>query len=215
MKLRILILSLFMLTIIGSASAQVDKGSYYLGGSLYYNYDGGPGTTTVYNFSTGYTAYTVSKLTTFQINPEFGYFLSKKWAIGIQPNYSRSSGTETNVFTSYTDATHDYTAVDTYHIDVVGLTVNFRYYCMLTDKIGVFPQFGISSQNNIKDFKNGEITVLATPNIVFFATPKLGINLGFGNAKYATDYHFNNSYVNVGFNNTISFGLNYYCGGKK
>ncbi|MGZ3750527.1 MAG: hypothetical protein ACXVB0_12840 [Mucilaginibacter sp.] len=215
MKLPFLIFSFFMLAVIGSASAQIDKGSHYMGGSLYFNYDGGPGTTTVYNFPTGFTNYTVSKLSTFQVSPEFGYFLSKKWAIGIQPNYSRSSGTETNVFTSYTDATRDYTSVDTYHIDVVGLTVNLRYYCMLTDKIGIFPQFGLSSQNDLKNFSNGEITFLATPNIVFFATPKLGINMGFGNLKYATDYHFNYSYVNLGFNNAFSFGLNYYCGGKK
>jgi hypothetical protein len=83
---------------------------------------------------------------------------------------------------------------------------------MLTDKIGIFPQFGLSTQNDLKNFSNGELTLLATPNIVFFATPKLGINLGFGNIKYATDYHFNNSFVNIGFNNAISFGLNYYWG---
>jgi hypothetical protein len=212
MKLHLLILSVFIFTIIGSASAQVDKGNYYVGGSLYYNYDGGPGTTTVYTFSTGTTNYTVNKLTTFQFNPEFGYFLSKKWALGIQPNYSRSSGTETNAFNSFTDPSTNFTKVDSYHIDVIGLTVSLRYYCMLTDKIGIFPQFGISSQNDLKNFSNGEITLLASPNIVFFATPKLGINMGFGNIKYATDYHFNNSYVNVGFNNAISFGLNYYWG---
>jgi hypothetical protein len=212
MKQHLLILSVFLFTLIGSASAQTGKGNYYLGGSLYYNYDGGPGTTTAYTFSAGTTNYTVNNLTTFQFNPEFGYFLSKKWAIGIQPNYSRTSGTETSVFTSFTDPATDFTKVDDYHIDVVGLTVSLRYYCMLTDKIGIFPQFGISSQNDLKNFSNGEITLLASPNIVFFATPKLGINMGFGNIKYATDYHFNNSYVNVGFNNAVSFGLNYYWG---
>src|SRR5882757_1571075 len=119
MKLRLLLLSIFILTIIGSASAQVvDKGSHYIGGSLYYNYDGGPGTTTTYNFANGTTQYTISNLTTFQINPEFGYFLSKNWTIGIQPNYSHSSGTETSVFTSNTDAASNFTSSDNYHIDV-------------------------------------------------------------------------------------------------
>jgi len=212
MKLRLLILSVLTIFIIGSASAQADKGSHYLGGSLYYNYDGGAGTTTTYAFSTGTTNYTVSNISTFQFNPEFGYFLSKKWAIGIQPNYSRTSGTETNAFTSFTDPSTNFTKVDDYHIDVIGLTVSLRYYCMLTDKIGIFPQFGLSTQNDLKNFSNGELTLLATPNIVFFATPKLGINLGFGNVKYATDYHFKDSFVNIGFNNAISFGLNYYWG---
>jgi hypothetical protein len=212
MKLKLLLLPLFIFTLIGSVSAQTDKGNFYIGGSLYYNYDGGPGTTTLYTFTTGTTNYTVNNLTTFQFSPEFGYFLSKKWAIGIQPNYSRSSGTETNVFTSFTDPATNFTKVDDYHTDVIGLTVSLRYYCMLTDKIGIFPQFGISSQNDLKNFSNGALTFLASPNIVFFPTPKLGINMGFGNIKYATDYHFNNSYVNIGFNNAISFGLNYYWG---
>jgi hypothetical protein len=210
MKLQLLLLFIFTFSFIRSASAQTQKGNFYIGGSLYYNYDGGPGTTTVYNYPTGTTNYTVNNLTTFQFNPEFGYFLSKNWSIGIQPNYSRSSGTETSVFTSYTDPASNFTSSDNYHIDVVGLTINVRYYCMVTDRIGIFPQFGISSQNDLKNFSNGEITVLGSPNIVFFVTPKLGLNMGFGNIKYATDYHFNNSYVNIGFNNAISFGLNYY-----
>jgi hypothetical protein len=215
MKIRLFFLSFFIMIVISSASAQVDKGSHYIGGSLYYNYDGGPGTTTLYTFNTGTTLYTVNKLTTFQFSPEFGYFLSKKWAIGIQPDYSRSSGTETNAFTSNTAGVQSFTTVNNYHIDVVGLTVSLRYYCMITDRIGIFPQFGVSTQNDLKDFGNGEISILASPNIVFFATPKLGINMGFGNIRYATDYHLNNSFVNVGLNNAISFGLNYYCGSKK
>ncbi|MDB5152176.1 MAG: hypothetical protein JWR54_927 [Mucilaginibacter sp.] len=214
MKQHLLILSAFLFTLIGSATAQTGKGNYYIGGSLYYNYDG-RGTTTLYTYPTGTIDYTVNNLTTFQFNPEFGYFLSKNWAIGIQPNYSRTSGTETSVFTSNnTNVVANSTSTDNYHFDVVGLTVSLRYYYMLTDKIGIFPQFGLSSQNDLKDFSNGEITLLASPNIVFFATPKLGVNMGFGNVKYATDYHFNNSYVNVGFNNAISFGLNYYWGKK-
>jgi hypothetical protein len=212
MKLNLLILFISLIAFIGPASAQTEKGNFYIGGSLYYNYDGGLGTTTLYTFQTGTTNYTIHNLTTFQFNPEFGYFLSKNWSIGIQPNYSRSSGTETSVFTSYTDPASNLPSSDSYHIDVVGLTINVRYYCMLTDRIGIFPQFGISSQNDLKNFGNGEITVLGSPNIVFFVTPKLGLDMGFGNIKYATDYHLHNSYVNVGFNNAISFGLNYYWG---
>ena len=215
MKQRLLILSFFLFAIISSASAQIEKGNHYLGGSLSYSYDGGPGTTTLYNFPTGYTNYTVNKVASLEIAPQFGYFLSKNWAIGIQPNYSRSSGTETNAFTSTATGVDSYTTVNNYHIDVVGLTITLRHYTMITDRLGIFPEFGISSQNNVKAFSDGELTVLASPNIVFFATPRLGINMGFGNIKYATDYHFNYNYFNLGFNNAISFGLNYYCGGKK
>ena len=214
MKTRLLTLSILLTLFASAALAQGDKGSYYLGGSLFVSHDGRAGTTTRYSFQTGYTDYTVDNLTNIQLSPEFGYFLSKKWSIGIQPIYSRSAGTETSAFYSYTTPANNYVSSDTYHIDVVGLAINVRYYYMLTDRIGIFPQFSLSSENNIKDFGNGELTLAASPNIVFFATKKLGVNLGFGNITYATDYHFNHSYFNMGFNNSIAFGLNYYFGGK-
>jgi hypothetical protein len=214
MKKYVLVLSIFLLAIIGSVSAQVDKGNYYLGGNVSFNYNSN-GTTTLYTFQTGYTNYTVNKVSNLAINPEFGFFLSKNWAIGIQPNYTRTSGTETSVFTAFQNSgVQNSVSSDTYHQNVVGLTVNVRYYYMITDKIGIFPQFGLSSENDIKNFSNGELTFAASPNIVFFPTPKLGVNLGFGNVTYATDYHFNSSYVNIGLNNSISFGLNYYWGRK-
>lgn len=214
MKKHLLILSILILGIVGSASAQTDKGNYYLGGNLAYSYNSN-GTTTLYTFQTGYTNYTVNKITNFAIAPEFGYFFSKNWSIGMQPNYTRSSGTETSVFTAFQNSgVQNSVSTDTYHTDVVGLTVNVRYYYMITDKIGIFPQFGLSSENDVKNFSNGELTLAASPNIVFFASHKLGINLGFGNITYATDYHFNSTYVNVGLNNSISFGLNYYWGRK-
>jgi len=215
MKKHLLILSILTLALIGSVSAQqTDKGNYYLGGNLSFSYNSN-GTTTLYTFQTGYTNYTVSKISNLALNPEFGYFISKNWAIGIQPNYTRSAGTETSVFTAYNNSgVQSSVSSDTYHTDVLGLTVNVRYYCMLTDKIGIFPQIGLSSENDVKHFSNGELTLAASPNIVFFVTRKLGINLGFGNITYATDYHFKSNYVNAGLNNNISFGLNYYWGKK-
>ena len=45
-----ILLSLIFLAIAGSASAQFSKGSYYLGGSLNYNYDEA-GTSTTYTYA--------------------------------------------------------------------------------------------------------------------------------------------------------------------
>lgn len=214
MKKHLLFLSILLLAIITSVSAQTNKGDYYLGGGLSYNYNSA-GSTTLYTFQTGYTNYTVNKISNLAIAPEFGYFIGKNWAIGIQPNYSRSSGTETSVFTAFQGSgVQNSVTTDTYHTDVVGLTLNVRYYYMISDKIGIFPQLGLSSENDVKNFSNGELTLALSPNIVFFATHKLGVNLGFGNITYATDYHFKSTYLNAGLNNNISFGLNYYWGRK-
>jgi hypothetical protein len=53
-----------------------------------------------YNYDTGVTQYFNNDIVSFNISPEFGFFLSDKWAIGIQPGYSRVSGTEVSNFYS-------------------------------------------------------------------------------------------------------------------
>ncbi len=78
---------------IGSVSAQVGKGGYYLGGNINYNYDQA-GTTNTYSYTTGTTVYTNYHITDFQVSPDFGFFLSDNWAVGLQLGYSRDAGTE-------------------------------------------------------------------------------------------------------------------------
>ena len=73
---------------------------------------------------------------------------------------------------------------------------------------------GISTLNNSTYFKYGTLTIGGTPNFVFFATPKLGVNLGFGNIGYNLDYKTKVHTLNAGLNDKISFGLNYYWGKK-
>jgi hypothetical protein len=214
MKQKLLALSILFITCISAASAQTGhKGEYYLGGSLSYDYST-YGSSNTYNYSDGYTIYTTSKISSFSIRPEFGFFLSDKWSIGIQPVYSRSAGTETSNYHSYTTPANNYISSDNYHNDVVGIGVHARYYAMISDKFGFFPEFGISTLNNTTYFKYGTFSLGATPNFVFFPTPKLGVNLGFGGAAYNLDYQTKNSTFHAGLNDNISFGLNYFWGRK-
>jgi hypothetical protein len=213
MKQTLFYLSIVFLFFSSSASAQIAKGNHYMGGSFDLNYDS-KGTTTVYNFNTGYNTYTNNKILNLQINPQFGYFMSDKWTIGIQPSYSRVSGTEISNFTSTSSSVNSYVYSHNYHTDFIGLGVTFRYYYMFTDKIGFFPEFGMATSNNTQDFSNGTLSIGGGPNLVFFATPKLGLNFGFGNLGYSTDYQFKDARFNLGFNNYFTFGLNFYCGKK-
>jgi hypothetical protein len=213
MKQKLLLLSILLLAFAGTASAQSHKGEFYLGGSLSYDYNS-YGSTNTFNYNEGYTIYTTSKITSFSIRPEFGFFISDKWSIGIQPVYSRTSGTETSNFFSYTTAADDYVSSDPYHNDVVGIGVHARYYCMISDKFGFFPEFGISTLNNTTYFKYGTFSLGGTPNFVFFPTPKLGVNLGFGGVSYNLDYQTKDSTFHLGLNDNISFGLNYFWGRK-
>jgi hypothetical protein len=212
MKKNLLFLFLLIMAA-GAAKAQVGKGFKYAGGSFNYNYDE-RGYTNTYTYTQGSTIYVNNHITSFQVNPDFGFFLSDKWAIGIQPGYARSSGTETSYFTSTVTDVPSYTYAHKYHSDAVSLGVHFRYYWMLNDKIGIFPQFGATTAHDLKEFKSGSLSVGGNPNIVFFATPKLAINLGFGNLLYNYDYQTKTSNFNVGLNTNINFGINYYWGGK-
>jgi len=214
MKQKLLALSILFFACIGIASAQTGhKGEYYLGGSLSYDYST-YGSSNTYNYSDGYTIYTTSKLSSYSIRPEFGFFISDKWSIGIQPVYSRSGGTETSNYYSYTTPASNYVSSDKYHSDVLGIGVHARYYAMITDKFGFFPEFGISTLNNTTYFKYGTFSLGGTPNFVFFPTPKLGVNLGFGGVAYNLDYQTKDSTFHLGLNDNISFGLNYFWGRK-
>ena len=212
MKQKLLLITIFLISSF-AVSAQVGKGGNYIGGSLSYNYDS-YGTSSTYNFNTGYTIYANKKITTFTISPQIGFFIGDKWTIGIQPIYSRTSGTEQSNFYSYTTAANNYVNSNTYHSSVIGLGIYLRRYYMVTDKVGFFPEFGLSSVNNLTYFKYGTLTLGGSPNIVFFPTPKIGVNLGFGKVAYSFDYQAKTSIFNLGLNNNIAFGLNYYWGRK-
>lgn len=213
MKQTLLVFFLFLFACIGSVSAQGHKGQYYLGGSLTYDYSS-YGSSSVINYSDGYTNYTTSKISAFSIRPEFGFFISDKWSIGIQPVYSRTGGTETSDFHSSADATQNFVSSDTYHNTILGIGIHARYYAMISDKFGFFPEFGISTLNNSKYFNYGTFSLGATPNFVFFPTNKLGVNLGFGGVSYNADYHTKENTFHLGLNDAISFGLNYFWGRK-
>jgi len=203
---------LFIVAASVAAKAQIGTGRYYTGGSLNYNYDG-YGFTNTYSFAAGSTVYTNHGISNLQINPDFGMFLSKNWAIGIQPGYSRTGGTETSVYTALAGSgTTSYRYDHKYHTEALSLGIHFRYYCMLNDRVGIFPQFGITEANDINNFKSGSISVGGNPNIVFFATKKLAVNLGFGNILYTHDYQTKANSFNIGLNTNIGFGVNYYWG---
>ncbi len=209
---KILLIILLTTMAAGAANAQIGTGRYYVGGSFNYNYDS-YGYTNTYTYTEGTTVYKNHGISTLQINPDFGMFLSKNWSVGIQPGYSRTAGTETSTYTALANSgTTSYVYNHNYHSDAASFGIHFRYYCMLSDKVGIFPQFGVTTANDINNLKSGSLNVGGNPNIVFFATPKLAVNLGFGNIMYTHDYLTKANSFNIGLNTNIGFGVNYYWG---
>ncbi|HEK21294.1 hypothetical protein [Mucilaginibacter sp.] len=206
---KTLLTAILLFSLSTALLAQTGEGYKYLGGSIYFNYNR-DGNTTNYTYPTGNVVYTQEHLLNLNISPEFGFFMSKNWALGIQPGYTRASGREVSNFYSNQNSASNFTTVNSFHTDYIGLAVNLRYYWMFNDKVGIFPQFGVSTSHILNDFSNGGLTIGGTPNVVFFPTPKLGVNMGFGNASYYYNYRSGNTVVNLSVSNSFNFGLNYY-----
>lgn len=208
-----LLTALFVLLFSTITYAQTGIGQKYIGGSFYLNYNEAGNSSTI-TYPQGITQYYNTNILNLNVSPEFGFFLNKNWAIGIQPGYSRVSGKETSNYYASTTATTNYTYVHNYHTDIVGLAINLRYYWMLGEKFGIYPQFGVSTNHVLNNFKVGSLNAGGGPNLVFFPNKKLGINMGFGNFNYNYNYQTNGSTLNLSLNNNFSFGVNYYWGRK-
>ncbi|TWR31610.1 hypothetical protein FPZ43_03825 [Mucilaginibacter pallidiroseus] len=204
-----LLLALLSITLAITASAQTGKGQKFVGGSFYLNYDEA-GTVSYYNYATGSTTYSQTNVLNLNISPEIGLFLTDKLAVSIQPGYSRVSGTETSAFYSSVNSAQNYVYTRDYHTDYAGLSVNFRYYWMLSNKFGIYPQAGISTSHVINDFKQGGLAIGGGPNVVFFPTESIGLNMGFGAINYRYNYTTHTSNFTTSLNNNFTFGINYY-----
>jgi hypothetical protein len=213
MKLKLLLTSILFSFIISAASAQTSDYKFYIGGSMSYNYNSF-GTMSTFSYTDGYINYYTTKVGNFNISPEFGFMLNKKWSVGVQPIFSHTSGTESSYYYAYSGTANNTFFSDNYKTNSLGLGINVRYYAMITDRFGFFPQFGLSTLNNLAYPNNGSFNIGVSPNFVFFATPKLGINLGFGDVAYSLDYKTKDHTFNANLNNNIVFGLNYYWGRK-
>jgi hypothetical protein len=213
MKHKLLLSIIVSIFFVASASAQTGAGKFYIGGNTSYAYNS-YGSETTYSYASGYTNYYVTKVGTFNLSPEFGFFITNKLSIAIQGAYSHSSGTESSYYYSYLNSSDNYVKTDVYNSNFIGVGLDLRYYCMISDKFGFFPQVGFTTLNNTSNLNVGTFAIGASPNLVFFPSKKVGVTLGFGNIGYSLDYQTKNHTVTAALNNNLYFGLNYYWGGK-
>src|ERR1700761_573636 len=154
MKLKLLLSSILFLFIISAASAQTNDYKFYIGGSLSYNYNSF-GSMTTYSYTDGYINYYTTKVGNLNISPEFGFKLTNHWSVGVQPIFQRTSGTESSYYFAYSGTANNTYYSDNYHTNSLGLGLTVRYYAMISEKFGFFPQFGISTVNNLAYPNNG------------------------------------------------------------
>lgn len=149
--------------------AQVTKGKWLVGGV----FESFTRTNTVTNPAAE------NKSSQVLVSPRVGYFITNRWAVGIAPSYSSykyKDSTVTNQGSGY------------------GISAFVRYYQPIGEKLGIFGQLnGVNysagsgemdyiddAQNRKNKYQSVSIGAFIQPGIVYFITPKIGLETSFG-----------------------------------
>lgn len=182
-KMKTITLFFFMVFgMISTSNGQITKGNWLVGGSGSFN------STTAEGNSNGIT--TTSKGSSIQINPNVGYFVSDKFAVGLNPyvSFGNPEGSNNNSFG-------------------FGIGPFARYYFLKADKsINVFSHIGY---NYGKGYRNSE-SVNDSNNFVVKAGPVLYFNDSVG-LELTLDYNISNINYNSSTTDfkTFSIGLGF------
>lgn len=156
--------------------AQQSKGKWLVGGVI--ESTTRTGTTTV-----NQAPPVDGKSTQVSVYPRVGYFFADRWAVGIAPgwSYNKQRGTAENSINR------------TYSIAPF-----VRYYQPVGEKLGIFGELGgISYTTSSADrnstngtlllkssFQNVNLGASVRPGVVYFITPKIGIETSFGSVGF-------------------------------
>ena len=206
--------------------SQTEKGKMFIGGQV------------------GLTGYTMSlldslsgydhNLAEFTVSPNIGYFIKDNFAIGGTVTFGTTSITDSSE-SFYPTSTSKYTNKSNSFIYGIGGFA--RKYINITDKFKFYVNGEINYQyetqkstyssdnpnTNPAIQKNQlySISLAVTPGLVYFITPKIGIQTTFGNLNYSFtsskntshSYDNHNNMTNYGLDlnfSSLSIGLNYY-----
>jgi hypothetical protein len=172
----------------------------------------------------------------FQFIPVFGYFITNNFAIGLNINFGTYSDTQSNSWNSPYITTRKTKSI-TY-----GGGGFARYYCKIVDKFFFILNGGItytsqpekltyshtdpsyvfpSNSPANQDIQNHITDCTLAPGLIYFITPKLGIQIDFGKLYYTNSTSKNTTFKYAVQNNqqisginlnssTFHFGLSYY-----
>ena len=220
MKKNILIL--FALCTVMTSYSQTEKGKMFIGGSVNLI-----GYSQASSYSQSYPNNDFSD-ETFTITPNFAYFIKNNLAIGASLDFrigTNNQSANENINYSYSNkdrfVSYGIGGFTRYYIDIsekfklyISGRINYDYQ---TSKMTSITNDSIS--NSSDDLLNNT-TLSVSGGLVYFITPKLGLEASFGNIYYEYSYDKDknspsnyNSQSNYGINlnpSTLYLGLNYY-----
>ena len=219
---------LFAVFLMQTAYSQTEKGKMFIGGQLSLTRN----TNSVLDSLISIDNNTGG----FSISPDFGYFIKDNLAIGATLSFETSDQTQNYndyQFSSSTKTINKYNTtsygVGLFARQYYNITGNFKFYLngginyeyqttMTSTKFtNPYPNnYPYNQENHINNY-----SINITPGLVYFISPKIGIQTTFGSLNYCYstskilnvkyDNHGNTS--NYGFNLNLSsfaLGLNYY-----
>lgn len=216
------VLVLMTIFIIVTGFSQTEKGKKFIGGRIFLNGSSSSSSDTLFKNGTNTFA--------IQIVPNYGYFIKDNLAIGANINFGINNSSSyweypnTNFKESFKSNSNSY-----------GIGGFARYYKKITDNFLFFINGGVSYSYGtgrkeqitysfptgppIQEIQTNTISFVGYPGLVYFITPKLGIEGSISSFNYNFSSSKNKTLLNdnltkssaYGINlNPISFGLCYY-----
>ncbi|NCD69262.1 hypothetical protein [Mucilaginibacter agri] len=210
-----LLMALLALSSFTAVKAQTEKGNQLLGGSIGFNTSKVSNTNYTATNTYSSTSFSDTKLTTYNIGPNYSYFVASNLDLGVSASYGYQKGTSTSIYNSQ--------AYDSKFQNATGM-LYLRKYFLYESKIGIrtgpFASFSYGRQttNNYQPISNGYSDVTEQKNwnysagvgldIVYFPAKKLGLSSAIGNLAYTHNKSRNIYYNSISNGHTNGFGFN-------
>lgn len=176
-----------------TSNAQTSAGTIFIGGGLGISSQSN-------NVKTGGTTQDGPKRVTFLVEPQIGYFIVDKFALRLGLTYQNTSYKTTN-YPPFGPSIETKNVTNTFGAELGG-----RYYMMLNDNFGFTGELAVGvrsgktrvTANSITEDgdRTSTVAVGVYPGIVYFPSPKVGIEATFGSIN-------SNSYL-LGFASTTT-----------
>jgi hypothetical protein len=210
---------LILLTVcaVQTSYSQTEKGKMFIGGQVTLSGNTTSNSDTSYKSDNNSIGFTVA--------PNFGYFIMDNFAIGANVNLGVSNSTQKQDYPNQTPSEYTYK----YNTLSFGIGGFARYYINITDNFKFYFNGGINYLHQTKKttYSNNDpnyvystsnpanqvtpinnISLFISPGVVYFVTPKIGIQAAFGNINYSYSSSKNTSLTYANHSNSSSFGVN-------
>jgi hypothetical protein len=201
------------LFIYGASNAQTEKGTHTLGLNFGFSVTNA-NDFTIYPSNNSSSSLT-SKTTTFNIGPNFSYFIADNVDIGAALSYSSSNTSNTTESFATTNDNYALTAFSNNY----GGTIFIRRYYLYGGKIGFRTggYLGFSGGTGKNTYPNANqlfnfngstnyYSVGGNVDLVFYPSKRLGIAATLANLEY---YHYTTDNTTQGHDSGDSFGFNF------